>query len=69
MAAITNAFALYGLFVPFSATFFIFSDYLKPSARLSALMGLKNYFIWTHDSYRRGRRRTYPSAYRAVEPI
>ncbi len=50
MAAITNAFALYGLFIPFSATFFIFSDYLKPSARLSALMGLKNYFIWTHDS-------------------
>ncbi len=50
MAAITNAFALYGLFIPFSATFFIFSDYLKPSVRLSALMGLKNYFVWTHDS-------------------
>ena len=50
MAAITNAFALYGLFIPFSATFFIFSDYLKPAARLSALMGLKNFFVWTHDS-------------------
>lgn len=50
MGAISNAFALYGLFLPFSATFFIFSDYLKPSARLSALMGLKNFFIWTHDS-------------------
>ena len=50
MGAITNAFALYGLFVPFSATFFIFSDYMKPSVRLAALMGLKNYYIWTHDS-------------------
>ncbi|MBE0491202.1 MAG: transketolase [Sulfurospirillum sp.] len=50
MAAISNAFALYGLFIPFNATFFIFSDYQKPAARLSALMGLKNYFVWTHDS-------------------
>jgi transketolase len=50
MAAITNAFARYGLFVPFCATFFIFSDYLKTGARLSALMGLKNYFVFTHDS-------------------
>ncbi len=50
MAAITNAFALYGLFIPFSATFFIFSDYLKPAARLSALMSLKNFYVWTHDS-------------------
>lgn len=50
MAAITNSFALYGLFIPFSATFFIFSDYLKPAARLSALMSLKNFFVWTHDS-------------------
>ncbi|MBR8461344.1 transketolase [Campylobacter sp. faydin G-105] len=50
MAAINNAYARYGLFLPFSATFFIFSDYLKPSARLAALMGLKHYFILTHDS-------------------
>jgi len=50
MAAITNAIALYGLFKPFSATFFIFSDYLKPAARLSALMGIQNFFVWTHDS-------------------
>ena len=50
MGAISNAIALYGLFIPYSATFFIFSDYLKPAARLSALMGLKNYFVWTHDS-------------------
>ncbi len=50
MAAISNAISLYGLFMPFSATFFVFSDYLKPAARLAALMGLKHYFIWTHDS-------------------
>lgn len=50
MGAISNAFSLYGLFLPFSATFFIFSDYLKPAARLAALMKLKTFFIWTHDS-------------------
>lgn len=50
MAAIGNAFARYGLFLPFSATFFIFSDYLKPSARIAALMGVKHFFILTHDS-------------------
>ena len=50
MAAITNAISLYGLFIPFSATFFIFSDYLKPAARLSALMKIQNFFVWTHDS-------------------
>jgi transketolase len=50
MGAISNAFALYGLFLPFSATFFIFSDYMKPAVRLAALMKLKNFYIWTHDS-------------------
>ncbi len=50
MAAITNAMALYGTIIPFSATFFVFSDYLKPSARIAALSGIQNFFIWTHDS-------------------
>ncbi|KAA6227300.1 MULTISPECIES: transketolase [unclassified Campylobacter] len=50
MAAINNAFARYGIFLPFSATFFIFSEYLKPAARLAALMKLKHFFIFTHDS-------------------
>lgn len=50
MAAINNAIARYGLFVPFSATFFIFSDYLKNSVRMAALMKLKHFFIFTHDS-------------------
>ena len=50
MAAINNAFARYGLFVPFSASFLIFSEYLKPAARLAALMKLRHFFIFTHDS-------------------
>lgn len=50
MAAINNAYARYGLFIPFSATFFVFSDYLKTGARLAGLMGLRHYFIFTHDS-------------------
>jgi len=50
MAAITNAMALYGTTIPFNATFFVFSDYLKPSARIAALTGIQNFFVWTHDS-------------------
>ena len=50
MAAINNAIARYGLFLPFSATFFIFSDYLKPSARIASLMSIRHFFIFTHDS-------------------
>lgn len=50
MAAITNAMALYGTTIPFNATFFVFSDYQKPSARIAALTGIQNFFIWTHDS-------------------
>ncbi|MFZ2890796.1 transketolase [Sulfuricurvum sp.] len=50
MASITNAMALYGSIMPFSATFFVFSDYLKPSARIAALAGIQHFFIWTHDS-------------------
>ena len=50
MAAISNAMNLYGLFKVFSATFFIFSDYLKPAARIAALSNISQHFIWTHDS-------------------
>ncbi len=50
MAAITNAMALYGTTIPFNATFFVFSDYLKPAARIAALTSIKNFFVWTHDS-------------------
>lgn len=50
MAAIANAMNLYGLFRVYSATFFIFSDYLKPAARVAALSDIPQHFIWTHDS-------------------
>jgi transketolase len=50
MAAITNAMALYGTIIPFNATFFVFSDYMKPSVRIAALAGIQNFFVWTHDS-------------------
>ena len=50
MAAIANAMNLYGLFRVYSATFFIFSDYLKPAARVAALSNIPAHFVWTHDS-------------------
>ena len=50
MASIANAMALYGPLMPFTSTFFVFSDYLKPSARIAALTGIQQFFIWTHDS-------------------
>jgi transketolase len=50
MAAIANAMNLYGLFRVFSATFFVFSDYLKPAVRIAALSNIPQHFIWTHDS-------------------
>ncbi len=50
MASIANAMALYGPLMPFTSTFFVFSDYLKPAARIAALAGIQQFFIWTHDS-------------------
>ncbi|MGP1450329.1 MAG: transketolase [Wolinella sp.] len=50
MAAINNAIANYGLFMPFCATFFVFSDYLSPAVRVASIMRTKCYYIWTHDS-------------------
>ncbi len=49
MAAIANGMALCGL-RSYAATFFVFSDYMRPSMRLSALMGLPVIYIFTHDS-------------------
>lgn len=50
MGAITNAFSAYGIFIPFCATFFVFSDYMSPTLRLASISHLKNFFIFTHDS-------------------
>ena len=49
MAAITNGLALCG-FRPYASTFLSFSDYLKPSLRLSCMMNLSNIYIFSHDS-------------------
>ena len=50
MAAVMNGLALYGGIIPYGGTFLIFSDYCKPSIRLSALMSLKVIYIFSHDS-------------------
>jgi len=50
MASIMNGLALYSGLIPYGGTFLIFSDYCKPSIRLSALMGLKVIYIFSHDS-------------------
>lgn len=50
MAAIGNGIALHGGLRPFVSTFFVFSDYVKPMARLSSLMGLPLVYVLTHDS-------------------
>lgn len=50
MAAAVNGMAAHGGIHPYGATFFVFSDYVKPALRLSSLMGLGSTFIFTHDS-------------------
>ncbi len=50
MAAVMNGLALYGGIIPYGGTFLIFSDYCKPSIRLSGLMGLKVIYVFSHDS-------------------
>ncbi len=50
MGAIVNGMALYGGFVPYGATFLTFSDYMRPSMRLAALMKIRQISIFTHES-------------------
>ncbi len=50
MGAILNGLAAHGGFLPYAATFFIFSDYMRPAIRLAALMGLHVVHVFTHDS-------------------
>jgi transketolase len=50
MGAIMNGLAAHGGIIPFGATFLVFSDYLRPSIRLAALMGLQTIYVFTHDS-------------------
>ncbi len=50
MGAILNGICLSGHTRPFGGTFLVFSDYMRPSVRLAALMGIPPIYVWTHDS-------------------
>ncbi len=50
MAAIVNGMAIHGGLRPYGATFFQFSDYMRPAVRLGALMSAASIWVWTHDS-------------------
>jgi transketolase len=50
MTAATNGLAYHGGFIPFAATFLVFSDYMRPAIRLAALARLRSIFVFTHDS-------------------
>ena len=51
MGAVVNGMALDGTFVPYCGTFLVFSDYMRPSLRLAAIMGLQTLYVFTHDSF------------------
>jgi len=50
MSGAVNGMACHGGVIPFASTFFVFSDYCKPSIRLAALMGIHALYVFTHDS-------------------
>ncbi len=50
MGSIQNGIACYGGFIPFSATFLVFMDYMRPALRLAALSRLQSIYVFTHDS-------------------
>jgi transketolase len=50
MGAIMNGIALHGGVIPYSGTFLVFSDYMRPAIRLAALMGVRAIYVFTHDS-------------------
>ena len=54
MSCIANGLALHGGIIPVVATFFVFSDYMKPAIRLSGIQELGVKYVWTHDAFRVG---------------
>ena len=50
MGTVLNGLALHGGFVPFGGTFLVFADFLRPTIRMAALMGIQSIFVLTHDS-------------------
>ena len=66
MGAAVNGLAYHGGFIPFGATFLVFSDYMRPPIRLSALAELRSIFVFTHDSIGLGEDGPTPPAGRAA---
>ena len=66
MGAIVNGIGYYGIFRPSGATFAVFADYMRGSVRLSALVGLPIFHVWTHDSVGVGK--TVPPTNRSRQP-
>ena len=50
MGAVMNGLALHGGFIPYGGTFLVFSDYMRNSLRMAALMGMRTIYVFTHDS-------------------
>jgi transketolase len=50
MGAVMNGISVHGGFIPYGATFLIFSDYMRPAVRLAAIMNRHVIYVWTHDS-------------------
>lgn len=51
MSVIANGMAVYGGYIPYTSTFFVFSDFMKPGIRLAALQKLRSIYVFTHDSF------------------
>jgi len=50
MGCVVNGMAIHGGLIPFGATFLVFADFLRPTIRMAALMGIQSLFVFTHDS-------------------
>ncbi len=51
MSAIANGISVYGGYIPYTSTFFVFSDFMKPGIRLAAIQKIPSIYIFTHDSF------------------
>src|SRR5207247_11389185 len=65
MGAIVNGLAVHGGFIPYGATFLVFSDYMRPTVRLSAIMHMGSIWVYTHDGIGLGQD---GPTHQAVEP-
>lgn len=51
MSVIANGMSVYGGYIPYTSTFFVFSDFMKPGIRLAALQKIRSIYVFTHDSF------------------